>query len=81
MKVNLKSFLSGLIFILSELIVLAYFNQYWIRCKPCLPEQDCPICLSPQQEYAIWTSGIIAFVYLVFVGYRFIQKNQKFSSE
>lgn len=81
MKVNIKSFLSGLIFILSELIVLAYFNQYWIRCTPCLPEQDCPICISPQQVYAIWAGGIIAFLYLAMIGYRIIQKNQKLSSD
>ncbi len=81
MKINIKSFLYGLVFILSELIVLAYFNQYWIRCAPCLPEQDCPVCVSSQQVYAIWAAGIIAILYVGLHSYRFFRKNKNISSD
>ena len=61
----------GLLFV--EAILTAYFFYTQPLCEPCLPNVQCPPCISKGQILTFWIGVVIAIItvtYLLFVNLR-----------
>jgi hypothetical protein len=74
MTVSKNLFIGTLIFFFIELLLLGYFNWYWIQCPPCPDNIGCPICLSIEQKLAIAGGVFFFIIYTVWIIYKKLQK-------